>query len=1052
MRKMRWLRTYGALLMALILALSLTPLAVFAEEEGNRIASPLLNSPEENGVIMGGFLLKPESGCDFSYDNKVLTLRGGSMTLSTPEQTEDRIVVEGDASLTLTGANIAAEGGPAIEIKPGASLRLTAEGTNTLLGGSKYAGIGVGYRYLGDGGAELGSLVIDGTGSLNCYGKDEGAGIGGSDGYENACRGKHGNITINGATVYAKGAGRSAGIGSSNNFWGEGKPSASYKPDSAMGNWGSIVINGGSVTAEGVGNGAGIGGGNHNDSGVIIINGGTVNASGDSGIGSGLGSSKGADKGPGHYFADITITGGDITAYATDNMGAGIGGGMYCDAVITISGGTVRASVNTGGKPYQSGAGIGGGYQGEAIVKITGGDITATGGAAGPGIGNGALGATTVSEGTKNVRVGAVCIETGKSVVIIEGGNVEAYGGASGAGIGSGNACDETNVIITGGTVLAVGGASSRSGLNGAAGIGSGTRSTSDKPGYYQDTSVSVSISGGTVTAIGGWGAAGIGSGAANRMADSISITGGDVQAYADGTKFAIDTRLLDGEETTSVRAGRDITVPVVQGTFVHNGDIDGTPQNPEGLPSIQLMDASTENTVRELTLMPKGYRSFAASVSDAATYTVWTDSASIGAGEGRYFSKTKKDEFNKAEVKNTGILMEDMKESLFSDNFYLYPVRTVVVEKEVQATEGADLSGLNTEVAFSLVSKNTGEAWGDQKSIRIVNGKAQGRAYFVDVPDAEYDIVEMNGSESMEAGTVFGAYTLESITARSSSGSNMNGTISDSQWTDRVTVVNTYSEYRETPEPTPETTPEPVPEPTPTTTPEPAPEPTPTATPEPAPEPAPTATPEPTSEPVPEPTPTTTPESTPEPIPTATSEPTPEPAPEPAPVPARWRVTVNYWYNRINGERAAAAFTGLYATGDPYRINSPHIAGWTVDVEQVTGTMGTQDVVYHVIYTPVTYHLTIRYMDLEGHELAPSYGAELAAETDYSVSSPVIEGYHTDRPLVSGTMPARDVEVIVFYTTGTYQRRNVTWTVLESYDTPLGVGTSSKNAGEAVE
>ena len=729
-----------------------------------------------------------EAGTSLSYADNAITLKGGTATVSTGEtESDDRLILADNIKVLLNQVNIKATNGPAIQIQSTASAAIwLQEGTTNTIsaGGGDYAGLEVGWNS----GSDFGSLVIDGNGELNATGAGRGAGIGGSYSHQ----GVYGNITINGGIITANGAGNSAGIGSSDNPK-NGTSHGSYKHTSE--GWGTITINGGSITAKGNKNGAGIGGGNHTDSGEIIINNGTINASGESGIGSGLGSSKGADKGPGYYCAYITINGGDITAYATNNMGAGIGGGEYSDAYVTITGGTINASVNTGGNEYQSGAGIGGGYQGLAVVNITGGTIIATGGQAGPGIGNGALGTFHVDGSSgKDVRVGVVSVKRGESRVNISNGNIQAYGGAHGAGIGSGNATEESHVVITGGSVFAKGGESDSTKMEGAAGIGSGSYSVSSKSGYCKNTDVSVSISGGTVVATGGWGAAGIGSGASNVMAESISITGGNIQAYADGTKFAIDTRILNSDgSTTSKTEGRNISVPVLQGTFVHSYTLEGgIKQNPEGLNSIVLKNDSTGKKARELTGMPAGYRSFAATVPSDGVYNVYTDSASIGQGGGRYFAEALKDVYNKNELAD--IIQYTVAGSSLSDNFYLYPVKTFVVEKKMASeTEGDSLSDINTTAYFNLVADATQEVK-ETAGIRITNGVPEGRAYFVNVPDDDYEIWEVDGNGKNPVGQKFGTHILTKITtADSSEGESNDGSISPDKWTDTVAVINTY-------------------------------------------------------------------------------------------------------------------------------------------------------------------------------------------------------------------------------------------------------------------
>ena len=1171
----------------------------------------------------------------------VVTVNSGTVRISNGEgvpTTKDRIVIAGDATVVLAGVSIdmMSETAPAIYVLPGVTATIVLEGENSITGGSGYAGLEVGW----ENGSNYAHLTIEGDGKLTASGGtgSGGAGIGGSK----ARNGVYGDITIESGTIIATGTSNGAGIGSSDNP-NNGTSHGSYKHTDEL--WGTITINGGDITATGNGNGAGIGGGNHTDSGPIVITGGTIDARGDSGIGSGLGSSKPNDggmlKGPGYYCADVTISGGNITAYATNNMGAGIGGGMYGDALITISGGTIVASVNPGGNAYQSGAGIGGGYQGEAIVTITGGDITATGGPGGPGIGNGALGAYT-AEGKGNIRTGLPVIERGKSKVSISGDAVvKAYGGTHGAGIGTGNACDECNVEISGGTVLAVGGKSTEAAKEGAAGIGSGSYYSSNKPSYKQYTDVHVSISGGSVTAIGGWGAAGIGSGSNNKMAESISITGGDVQAYADGTKFAIDTRLVNGDTTTSRTEGRTVTVPVLQGTYVH-AYTDGISQNPEGLKSIVITNDTDGAEERELTRMPDGYRSFAATVSAAGNYNVYTDADSIGQGGGRYFAETQQEIYHSYEVEDN--IAFEVTGSGLCDNFYLYPVKTFIAKKEVAAADGTDLSGLDMSIGVRLVVHSS-KAVVANGTIEVTGGVPQNRVCFVNVPDNEYELWEMNGDGKMSPGTVVGKYELQKIeTKDSSGGASNNGTIDDEKWTDSVTLVNTYkkvsekisvsgektwednnnqdgirpgqitvnlladgkkaasktvkprkdgrwtytfsgldeyngekkitytvseeavkgytAEYdgmdivnRHEPEKTEisgektwdddnnrdsirpaqitvnmlangkKTASQTVSagqdgrwtytfsgldrykdgkEITYTVREDPVA--------------GYTASYDGTKI-VNRHTPATrdisgvktwadkdnAEKKRPKSITVRLLADGTEVDSRKVTAADKWRwsftglprykdgkeivytlkedpvagyktiitgfnvtntlnpgnkdqegkihrLTVRYWYEQVDGRTAAPTFTGLYKEGAKYRVKSPAIAGWTVDVQVVSGTMGTEDIILDVIYIRNPYTLTIHYVDLFGNTVAPDHTEVLYAGDGYYVESPVIEGYKTQTPLVSGTMPARDVVVTVIYYPQKVVHRRVTQVVFEEYETPLGVGSQSMDVGECVE
>ncbi|MBP3649477.1 MAG: DUF11 domain-containing protein, partial [Clostridia bacterium] len=160
-----------------------------------------------------------------------------------------------------------------------------------------------------------------------------------------------------------------------------------------------------------------------------------------------------------------------------------------------------------------------------------------------------------------------------------------------------------------------------------------------------------------------------------------------------------------------------------------------------------------------------------------------------------------------------------------------------------------------------------------------------------------------------------------------------------------------------------------------------------------------------------------------------------------------KYRVTVRYWYEYVDGEKAAKTFKQQYATGDAFYVTSPIIPGYTVDIEAVTGVMETEDLIFDVIYTPVEYTLTIEYIFADGTPAAPAYTDELSVGDKYDVDSPEIAGYRATDKKVKGKMPARDMKVTVIYV-----KLGNGWTVIDDYDTPLGIGNVNLNAGECFE
>lgn len=238
-------------------------------------------------------------------DRTVLYVDSGDITINgdtggyvitqkdSEKQTSHTITVtEGIHNITLRGVNINSSGSP-FSIQAGATVYLTLENENRLIGGMNYAGLEV---QAGTADKSDASLIITdkSSGSLEAKGGDYSAGIGGNLGRRN------GDITISGGTVTANGV-YGAGIGSA--FYGFG---------------GEITISGGTVTANSD-YGAGIGGGNNGDGGRITISGGTVTTTSDYGAGIG----DGFDCGLRDSTITITGSGTKVTAKGYNDIGSG---------------------------------------------------------------------------------------------------------------------------------------------------------------------------------------------------------------------------------------------------------------------------------------------------------------------------------------------------------------------------------------------------------------------------------------------------------------------------------------------------------------------------------------------------------------------------------------------------------------------------------------------------------------------------------------------------------------------------------------------------------
>ena len=126
--------------------------------------------------------------------------------------------------------------------------------------------------------------------------------------------------------------------------------------------------------------------------------------------------------------------------------------------------------------------------------------------------------------------------------------------------------------------------------------------------------------------------------------------------------------------------------------------------------------------------------------------------------------------------------------------------------------------------------------------------------------------------------------------------------------------------------------------------------------------------------------------------------------------------LTINYLYS--DNTTAYPSYVNEYNVGDSYNIllqTTPEGYRSNISSSSVSGTI-TEDTIINVVYTQI-YTLTIRYWNVSTNTLiAPTYTGEYAFNETYSVTSPVIEGYTVDKPIVSNSMPARGVVMDVHY------------------------------------
>lgn len=271
-----------------------------------------------------------------------------------------------DTTVTIEDVNIDVSGGEygtgkaAMSVEGAGDTTLKLEGDNTLKSGWGRAGVEKNDE------TSSGKLTItaeDTSSSLNAYGGEQSAGIGGG-GYRQSTS----KLEIANGKIYAEGGLRAAGIGGG-----------------SIGGNGEVTISGGEVTAYGSGGGAGIGGGNNEGSGKVTIKNGKVTAMANGHAAAIGGGSLGS--------GDVTILDGTVNATPVDNRNnnsvTGIGGGPDSTdkSTVRILGGVINAV----GKGYGSGIGGGHGDTQVAEVEIGGGaQVTAKGGSGYASLGAGA--------------------------------------------------------------------------------------------------------------------------------------------------------------------------------------------------------------------------------------------------------------------------------------------------------------------------------------------------------------------------------------------------------------------------------------------------------------------------------------------------------------------------------------------------------------------------------------------------------------------------------------------------------------------------------------
>lgn len=147
----------------------------------------------------------------------------------------------------------------------------------------------------------------------------------------------------------------------------------------------------------------------------------------------------------------------------------------------------------------------------------------------------------------------------------------------------------------------------------------------------------------------------------------------------------------------------------------------------------------------------------------------------------------------------------------------------------------------------------------------------------------------------------------------------------------------------------------------------------------------------------------------------------------------AQWTInqynyTVEYYIDNVKNalmtETDKAAF-GSEINSYPDKCPDGYALEKTANLPLTIGVTESENVI-KVFYKKNVFDLTIHYVYAEGGTAADDYTKSVTFNDTYNVTSPTIDGYTADTTVVSGTMPAENVEVTVTYS----KRTDLSYTV----------------------
>ena len=168
----------------------------------------------------------------------------------------------------------------------------------------------------------------------------------------------------------------------------------------------------------------------------------------------------------------------------------------------------------------------------------------------------------------------------------------------------------------------------------------------------------------------------------------------------------------------------------------------------------------------------------------------------------------------------------------------------------------------------------------------------------------------------------------------------------------------------------------------------------------------------------------------------------------------AQWEInqynyTVEYYIDNVKNDSMTETGKADFGTAiDSYTNKCPdgYVLEKTENLPLTISVNGNANVI-NVFYKKNVFNLTIHYVYAEGGAVAAHDHTEnVTFNSTYSVNSPTIKGYTADKTVVSGTMPAENVEVTVTYT----KRSDLSYTVNYYWnDTTTTVADSKTVTGQ---